>query len=398
MNQAFGEKLMMTFGLGNPNITLTHKPEIISSKDAVKYLVGKKNICILTGAGLSAASGIPTFRGQNGFWTKSYGDEVDPQVILTEKFFCKNPQLNWKWHYDFYELRNKCKPNAGHHSILKFQEYCHQSKKAESFLVTQNIDDYHPKLIKQSQILMNGQEERKQGTKDFAFTPYVYEVHGNVDYMHCSEEDKDCSKLFYQAPDLKQVEDIENHVPICKECGANMKPHCMFFDESYSEQYYRSDSVDNFVENKMDCLIVVGTALATGLARRIVNKAIDKIECPVIEVNLETSIDRGFNLQILEKSETALDNMFNEYYRLSKLPTGLKNNTQKPQIKTNNQNSIAGRAGNVSAQPKQQPKKEEIKSQKPALNKPAISQQKTQVTQQKVVSSIKSVQKQPAKR
>lgn len=48
--------------------------------------------------------------------------------------------------------------------------------------------------------------------------------------------------------------------------------------------------------DKMDCLIVVGTALATGLATRIVNKALAKLECPVIEINLESAIDKGFNL------------------------------------------------------------------------------------------------------
>ena len=95
-----------------------------------------------------------------------------------------------------------------------------------------------------------------------------------------------------------------------------MKPHCMFFDECYTEQYYRLNTVENFLDDKMDCLIVVGTALATGLARRIVNKAISKIDCPVIEVNLESSINRGFNLQILEKSEIALDQLFEEYYSL----------------------------------------------------------------------------------
>jgi NAD-dependent SIR2 family protein deacetylase len=70
----------------------------------------------------------------------------------------------------------------------------------------------------------------------------------------------------------------------------------MFFDESYSEHYYRNVSVNAFLE-KTDCLIVVGTALATGLASRIVNCCIGKIECPVIEMNLgESVIGRGFNI------------------------------------------------------------------------------------------------------
>jgi len=143
------------------------------------------------------------------------------------------------------------------------------------------------------------EEEKKQGTDIYAFTPHVYEIHGNVKYMHCSNEEEECERVFYKAPTLDQVPDITNHVPKCEKCGSNMKPHCMFFDESYSEHFYRNESVHSFMNEKMDCLIVVGTALATGLANRIVNKALDKLDCPVIEVNLESSINRGYNLQIL---------------------------------------------------------------------------------------------------
>ena len=155
---------------------------------------------------------------------------------------------------------------------------------------------------------------QREGTNEYAFTPHVYEVHGNVKYMHCSNEDEDHSKLFYLGPSHSKVE--PNHVPLCTHCSAPMKPHCMFFDECYSEYYYRERTVSAFLEDKMDCLIVIGTALATGLARRIVNIALDKIQCPVIEVNIESSINRGFNLQVLEKSEIALNTMFNEYYKL----------------------------------------------------------------------------------
>ena len=63
-----------------------------------------------------------------------------------------------------------------------------------------------------------------------------------------------------------------------------MKPHCMFFDEVYSEHFYRSDTVSDFADSA-DCLVVVGTALATNLAKKIVAKFLAK-EQPVIEVNL----------------------------------------------------------------------------------------------------------------
>ena len=73
-------------------------------------------------------------------------------------------------------------------------------------------------------------------------------------------------------------------MPRCNECNAPMKPHCMFFDESYSEEYYRKDTVVNYTDTS-DLLIVTGTALETNMARRIVAKFLMK-ELPVIEINL----------------------------------------------------------------------------------------------------------------
>ena len=88
MNMAMGEKLRHAFAGGKKDASqYTHKPKLTTPKEAAQYMVGKKNVVILTGAGLSAASGIPTFRGDNGFWKQSYGGITDPMEILTYKFF-----------------------------------------------------------------------------------------------------------------------------------------------------------------------------------------------------------------------------------------------------------------------------------------------------------------------
>lgn len=152
--------------------------------------------------------------------------------------------------------------------------------------------------------------------------------------MHCSAEVKDtCARNFYKAPTLEEATDRTNHVPKCKDCGAPMKPHCMFFDECYTECYYRSDSIRAIEEDKMDALIVVGTALATGGAKRLVMKTLERQTIPVIEINLEPCMKEGFALQITEKSEVSLDKMFKELYKLSGTPVKssvTKNNLVQP--------------------------------------------------------------------
>lgn len=97
-------------------VQFKYDPVQTSAKDAAKHMVGKKRIVILTGAGISASSGIPTFRGQDGFWKQqtNYAGESDPKEILTYRFFKKHPEAVWQWHYDFYKLLKNKKTNQGH--------------------------------------------------------------------------------------------------------------------------------------------------------------------------------------------------------------------------------------------------------------------------------------------
>ena len=134
-------------------------------------------------------------------------------------------------------------------------------------------------------------------------------MHGNVGFMHCSNEDEGHADNFFKCPTLKDFEEYKQHlldevgaeesknktlVPKCEVCGSDMKTHTMFFDECYSERYYRSESIKSFY-NDADVLIVVGTALVTNLASRSVYNMLAK-EKPVIEINIETAIDKGNNI------------------------------------------------------------------------------------------------------
>ncbi len=110
-----------------------------------------------------------------------------------------------------------------------------------------------------------------------------------------------------------------------------MKPHAMFFDETYNEHYYRHETTKFIENNETDCLIVIGTALATSGARTFVFNTLNKNEIPVIEFNLEPQCEVGYALQVTEKCETALNSFFNEFYKLSAsaktpaVPTGTLN-------------------------------------------------------------------------
>ena len=105
-----------------PKESYDHSPVQNTAVEAARYLLRRKKITILTGAGVSAASGIPTFRGQDGFWKekKRYVGESNPMEILTTDFFNNNPMAVWEWHWDFIKLAADKQTNDGHRAIRNF--------------------------------------------------------------------------------------------------------------------------------------------------------------------------------------------------------------------------------------------------------------------------------------
>ena len=81
--------------------------------------MGKKKVTILTGGGISVASGVPTFRQQDGFWRqkKQYEGEGEPKKIVSDKFHKNTPWAAWQWSYDFMKAIDGCEPNDGHKAI-----------------------------------------------------------------------------------------------------------------------------------------------------------------------------------------------------------------------------------------------------------------------------------------
>ncbi|CAD8132739.1 unnamed protein product [Paramecium octaurelia] len=253
----------------------------VTVEQAQKLLT--KNVLILCGAGLSHASGIPTFRGEDGYWTKG-ADKYQCQKVLTKDFLTNNPDLCWEWHKDFQKMLINKKPNAGHTAIANYKK-----KNPNTLIVSQNIDNMLTSILPQKQI-KNGHFES------------IYEIHGNIKYMRCSQEctlEKDELATLYEMPDL-----TKNLRPKCPKCGEDARPHILFFDESYTNENCRIQELQDKYD-AYDTIIVVGTMLETGCAKSTVCQFIKK-KATIIEINPEPIIEVGNTYQIKGKSEEIL--------------------------------------------------------------------------------------------
>ncbi|HEX3034278.1 MAG TPA: NAD-dependent deacylase [Thermodesulfobacteriota bacterium] len=159
-------------------------------REAKEIIDNASNIMVLTGAGISAESGIPTFRGEEGLW-KQYR----PEDIATPQAFLRDPRFVWKW----YDMRRQtikdARPNPGHYALRDLENQKHKFT-----LVTQNIDGLH----------------RIVGSKN------IIEMHGNIWQTRCTK----CKRIEqnYDVP-LKELP------PTCTNCGAITRPNVVWFGE-----------------------------------------------------------------------------------------------------------------------------------------------------------------------
>ena len=207
----------------------------------------KRKITFLVGAGLSAESGIPTFRGKDGFWV-SGSKNYKPEEIGTKAMFDTNANAVWEWFLYRISLVQAASPNAGHLALVGIEK-----ELGDRFaLISQNVDGLHFKA---------GNSEDQ-----------LFLIHGDLRYMRCSEK---CSKELFPIPislirpNLKRSyrlsrEDLQRL--ICPNCGELTRPHVLWFDEYYNQTYYRLHDVLR-IAKQTGLLFVVGTSGATNLPR-----------------------------------------------------------------------------------------------------------------------------------
>ncbi|MFO0808137.1 MAG: NAD-dependent deacylase [Gemmataceae bacterium] len=209
---------------------------------AVDILHTAKRVAVLTGAGVSAESGVPTFRDANGLWE---GHAIED--VATPAAFERDPILVWRFYNARRDNLRSVEPNAGHMALAALEG---RYRPGCFTLVTQNVDGLH----------------RRAGSQE------VIELHGNLARTRCSS----CGRV-----EDRGLEPLGT-LPTCPHCAAPLRPDIVWFTEALPhEAWYRAKTA----ASECECLLVVGTSAVVYPAAGLISYA----ECngtPVIEVNL----------------------------------------------------------------------------------------------------------------
>ena len=179
-------------------------------------LAGAQCVVAFTGAGVSAESGVPTFRGTDGIWAK-----FKPEELANVGAFMKNPSLVWEWYAHRKRIIASVQPNPGHHALVRMEHMF------PSFaIITQNIDNLH----------------RRAGSTR------VYELHGNIERNYCM----DCGMNYSNAAVLDQP-----GVPTCTRCHGLIRPDVVWFGELLPEEEWQEASR---ASRSADVFLSIGTS------------------------------------------------------------------------------------------------------------------------------------------
>lgn len=207
----------------------------------IERLRSADRVVVLTGAGISAESGVPTFRdAQTGLWSKYRPDE-----LATPTAFRKNPGLVWEWYQWRRELVSEAIPNLAHTSLVIIEE-----KVKDFTLITQNIDGLHQ---------MAGNQN-------------ILELHGNIQRYRCVDEN------------IPVVEIITGSQipPRCPNCGGYIRPDVVWFGESLDEEILHAAWE---AAKKCDLFFSIGTSSLVQPAASLPYLAIEN-QAMVVEINL----------------------------------------------------------------------------------------------------------------
>lgn len=186
------------------------------STSLLSALGNAQSVVAFTGAGISAESGIPTFRGTDGIWKK-----FKPEELANIDAFMRNPELVWEWYAHRKRIVAGIQPNAGHIALAKMEQLFQ-----DFAVVTQNIDNLH----------------RRAGSKT------VHELHGNIEKNYCIQ----CGTSYSDEEIMNQ-----SGSPHCQKCNGLIRPDVVWFGEMLPEDEWEK-SVR--AAESADVLLSIGTS------------------------------------------------------------------------------------------------------------------------------------------
>jgi NAD-dependent deacetylase len=228
-----------------------------------------ERIVVLTGAGVSAESGVQTFRGDGGLW-RSYR----PEELATPQAFARDPRVVWEWYTWRRSLVAACEPNAAHTALARLA----LSGPAPTTLVTQNVDGLHHRAA--DAVATGGDAERG----------YPLEVHGALHRDRCARCQRRSDGI--ASDDL----DPDGPLPACSACGGPLRPDVVWFGEALDPEVIGA-AFD--AAASADLCIVVGTSALVHPAASIPDATL-RSGGSLLEINLEpTPLSRRSTLTIL---------------------------------------------------------------------------------------------------
>ena len=219
-------------------------------------------VVVLTGAGVSAESGLATFRdAQTGLWAR-----FDPREIATPSAFARDPKLVWDWYAGRRERVAAVQPNAGHRALVELER-----RVPKFLLVTQNVDGLHQR----------------------AGSHRVVELHGNITRVKCSRE----------GTIVERWEKSESEVPRCANCGGLLRPDVVWFEEMLPADAL---AAAEDAARRCDLLLVAGTSAEVYPAAGLPILAQER-GATVVEINPKpTALSSHANYQLRGPSGTML--------------------------------------------------------------------------------------------
>lgn len=206
---------------------------------------------LITGAGVSAESGIPTFRGKDGYWRN-----LDPAKLATAKAFADRPKLVWEWYRQRRQWIRQAQPNPAHEAIVRLARHLN-----EFLLVTQNVDDLHFRagMPHEKMVQIHGDIFETRCTGCNFVSPGSGGSAGLLGSCMLRGKSGDLNSAApILQPDLESAE-----VPTCPECGEFMRPGVVWFGERLDTRQIQR--VENFIAHAAsDVVIVAGTTAAFG--------------------------------------------------------------------------------------------------------------------------------------